>query len=65
LRTLFYFDESTARESMAFRASVANVFDQFFDLGPRAEAQPNLGCNRLYFSDGTSGSPKNVTAPLP
>ncbi len=54
--TLFYWDETTQSEKVAFRAPGADRrFVRFEDLGDRRGAVPNATCTRLYFSRAGAG----------
>ncbi len=54
--TLFYWDETTQSEKVAFRAPGADRrFVRFEDLGDRRGAVPNANCTRLYFSRAGAG----------
>jgi hypothetical protein len=48
--TLFYFDSVRGTSRAAWRATESGPFVWFRDLGEIARAQPNLACDRLYYS---------------
>jgi hypothetical protein len=52
--SLFFWDESANVERMAHRTGRAGNFTTFANLGPYAEAVPNLGCNLVYYQSGTA-----------
>ena len=49
--TLFYDDDARNLARAAYRATTSGAFSHFVDLGKWRSPQPNLGCDRLYFSD--------------
>lgn len=49
--TLFYDDDARGRARAAYRATTSSAFSHFVDLGAWRSPQPNLGCDRVYFSD--------------
>jgi hypothetical protein len=55
--TLFYWDDVSSSEHMAFRddALKDNTYKQFFDIGAHQNAAPVAGCARIYFSASGSG----------
>jgi len=53
--TLFYEDDVRGVSRAAYRAEPRGAFAHFEELGPRVRVQPNLACDRLYFSE--PGSP--------
>ncbi len=57
-RTLFFWDESTSIERVAFRGSVQSpnaTYTTFADLGAYENAEPTASCTRIYFSASGSG----------
>jgi hypothetical protein len=50
-RTLFYFDEAQSKELARFRDRPDAPLYDTIDLGALNGAVPNLGCNRLYYSN--------------
>ncbi len=54
--TLFFWDDFSGSEKMAWRATVSDAFSQVTDIGQRAGAQPNAACTAIYYSAaGESG----------
>jgi hypothetical protein len=49
--TLFYDDDARGRARAAYRATPNGAFSYFVNLGAWRSPQPNLGCDRMYFSD--------------
>ena len=52
-RTIFYVDEVTGTEKVAWRPSRFKEFGAPLDLGARTQASPNATCKRLYHVKGT------------
>jgi hypothetical protein len=48
--TLFFYDPARNTARAGFRRSVGGPFVWFRDLGPRYQAMPNQGCDKLYYS---------------
>jgi hypothetical protein len=62
-RTLFFFDETTSIERVAWRSSPATpTFDTFVDLSIAPEAAPSESCNTLYFRGMDGSGPGLFTA---
>ena len=54
--TLFYWDEVTSVERVAYRNGPVAEFTTFADIGAQAGAGPNLACDALYYqATGTAG----------
>ncbi|MES1178314.1 MAG: hypothetical protein ABUL62_28595 [Myxococcales bacterium] len=51
-RTLFYFDEKTMKQAARFRDRPDAPLNVVIDLGSRAGAVPNAGCDVLYYTSG-------------
>ena len=49
--TLFYDDDARGQARAAYRAATSGAFSYFVDLGAWRSPQPNLACDRVYFSD--------------
>jgi hypothetical protein len=50
VQTLFFWDEMSATERVAWMNVSTGVYDTFVDLGSREMAAPNLSCTVLYYS---------------
>jgi hypothetical protein len=48
--TLFYWDEVSSTEKMAIRPVASQPFNQFVDIGARANASPAASCQRIYYA---------------
>jgi hypothetical protein len=48
--TLFYWDETTSTEGIAFRAAPLQDFSLFANIGPFTDAVPAASCSRIYYS---------------
>jgi hypothetical protein len=49
-RTLFYWDDATGAEMMAWRPTSTASFTTAASIGPRTGAQPNSACTAIYYS---------------
>jgi hypothetical protein len=57
--TLFYWDEASESEKMAWRSFSTSPFSTFVDIGALANASPTADCTRIYYS--TPGAAGAVT----
>lgn len=57
---LFYWDETTSTESIAFRQNPAGDFNFFVNLGAMQDAVPTANCARLYYSTPATGGAINI-----
>jgi hypothetical protein len=48
--SLFYWDETTSSEVIAFRQNPSTDFNVFVDIGARKYAVPTANCARIYYS---------------
>jgi hypothetical protein len=53
--TLFYWDETTGTENIAFRAAALQDFSLFASIGPLTDAVPTASCSRIYYSTPAAG----------
>jgi len=58
--TLFYWDETTATEGIAFRAAPLQDFTLFASIGPLTDAVPTASCSRIYYSTPASNGAINI-----
>lgn len=49
-RTLFYWDETTSSEWVAYSATAGGDFNVFDDIGALTNAVPTASCTRIYYS---------------
>ena len=55
--TLFYWDETSGSEFIAFRQSPSQDFSVFASIGPLTNAVPVTSCSRIYYSVPANGGP--------
>jgi hypothetical protein len=48
--TLFYWDESSETEKMAWRTVSTQPFSSFVDIGALTNASPTADCTRIYYA---------------
>jgi len=58
--TLFYWDETTTTEGIAFRAAPGQDFSLFANIGPLTDAVPTASCSRIYYSTPASNGAINI-----
>jgi hypothetical protein len=65
-RTIFFFDEVSGTQKVAWRVNSGAPYAQVTDLGNRRFASPNANCKRLSHlntPDGANGQPRYSVAP--
>lgn len=55
-RTLFYWDETTSTEWVAYSATPGGDFNVFDDIGVLTNAVPTASCSRIYYSVPAAGN---------
>ena len=57
---LFYWDETTSSESIAYRATPGGDFNLFVNIGVMKNAVPTASCSRLYYSTAAASGAINI-----